>query len=450
MMQAALLFVAPMEILKLSMLATFVFKALGLPLPLLAAFLAFLSAVTLGLIMRLAGGRRIWHTLTQLLGLGLALLALYRTGQGSMWDGPVNRYLLPAAVLGGAFWIRGSWLARSTLTHAFCLARFEEGIAVYLGVFFISISVGAGPANALGLSLAFFLCDILALGISKARNAAEGGFSKRQRGAPLALIAGSFLLAAVGLSFVTQELQQSAEKTRVAMKNGALEFIRVLGAVLNRLFTIKRTAATATRDGGDVLYRMAENEPAANGLLAKILFIAFIAILAAVVLTILLVLLVLLVWIPRALRALANERTDSADLSYVPAWLRAFVRSCARLILRVVQPRVSRQKKKTAARAAYARRQACGRAGAPRADLLKQPGNTPSASRSYSPARPETRSSSRRVARCIPTGSPWNASAAPIQQRGNFPKARAHGNPELHPWRDASQQRGGKVMSLNY
>jgi len=360
-MQAAILFLAPMEMLKLYMLAAFAFKALNLPLPLLAPSLAFLAALTLGLIMRMVGGRRIWLPLAQLLGLGLTLLALYRTGLGARWDGSANRYFFSEAILGGTFWLRGAWLAKKDHTHAFCLARFEEGVAVYLAVFFISISIGTDSTNALGSSLAFFLCGILALGTSKARPTAAGGFAGSKRGTPLFLVAVGFLAAAASLFSVARELQRSAEQARIALKTGALEFIRIFGALLDRLFTIRRSTATAGQDSGDTLYRMAEREAPADSLFARILFAAFAVILAAVVLTILVV---LLVWILRALRALASERTVPADLSFMPAWLRAFVRGCARFILRLSQLHARRKKRGTAARTAYARLLACGRAAA--------------------------------------------------------------------------------------
>lgn len=359
-MQARILFVAPMEMLKLIMIAMFAFKALGLPLPLLSATLAFLAALTLGLIMPLAGGRRIWRIAAQLLGAGLFLLALYRTATGSTGTSPANRYFLTEAALCAALWTRGAWLAGSNPSHAFCLARFEEGIAVYLAVFFISASTGTDFSNALASSLGFFLCGILALGVSKARNSATGGFAAHRRGAPLALVTGGFLTAAASLFYIARSLQQSAEQARIALKAGALEFIRRLGELLDRLYTIRHSDAVP-QDSGETLYRMAEREAPADSLLARILFTIFTVILAAVVLAILVV---LLVWILRALRALANEKTTPADLSFVPAWLRGFIRAFARLIMSLVQPPAKRHKKKTAAGAAYAKLLACGRAAA--------------------------------------------------------------------------------------
>lgn len=363
-MVAALLFVAPMELLKLSMIAAFAFKAMGLPLPSLAATMAFLAALALGLVARLAGGRRLSTILAQVFGLGLALFAVYVTGQGSRWQGPAHRYFLSAAVMVGAFWIRGAWLAKSSTAHAFCLARFEEGIAVYLSVFFISFSTASDHSNALGSSLAFFACGILALGVSKARNSAAGGFEARRRGTPLALAAAGFLAAAASIFYIARSFQQPAERARMALKEGALEFIRRLGELLDRLYTIRHSDAVP-QDSGETLYRMAEREAAAGSLFARILFTVFTVIMAAVVLAILIVLLVLIV---RAVRALAAEKTAPADLSFVPAWLSAFVggliRACARLLLRFVEPPAGRRKKKTAAGAAYATLLSCGRAAA--------------------------------------------------------------------------------------
>jgi hypothetical protein len=320
-MSMAMPLVLAMEALKLHLVAVLFFLALEAPLPWLPATLAFVSAAFLGMALRRLGSRLATRALVHLAGLALSVFAIYKAGLDPALEGFALPAFLVSSMLGGAFWIRGSWIGTRKPDHEFCLARFEEGIGVYLIVFLMASPSRIDVSTATRLSLSFFACGILSLGISKGREAATGGFSRLSPAAALVPLATGFTLASLGLFLVVPALQQGALRTRVAMKEGSSEFIRLLGLLLSKLFRLRPSSAGSAGNGG-APYQLADEGTAQASPLVNYLLIIILAVVFALVMVIIVV---MLAQYFRAWASRSEGRSEPLDLSFLPAWLRALL-----------------------------------------------------------------------------------------------------------------------------
>lgn len=372
-MNAVLPFVALMELLKLQVLASYGFLAIGRPLPFALASLAFILAVALDRFLRRTGMRAIFYGFFHALCLAVSFLAIYASYRGRPFDlgaliprndGELLGYFSVLAAC-AIFWIRAAWLGGKALDHAFCVARFDEGLAEFLLAFSLSALVQVKYSFPGRLVIPYFLFGILALGLSKSEGGRKGGLSRRSGKASLVPVAAAFVLAAIGLIFLVPALTEPARLAAISLKSASRGLWRYVIAFLVWLFGDGPARISSNANGGDG--RVAAPPPEVNegsgGLFATIIMWCFIIVAAAFVLALLAYLLSLL------FRRLATRvaRGDASNHPFLPLWLRAFVLACARFFSRLTSAFSRRGEKRSEALAAYARFLSCGRsAGAVR------------------------------------------------------------------------------------
>jgi hypothetical protein len=352
-MKAALLFLSLMELAKLHLVSSYCFLALGRPAPwpLGPLSLAFFLALVLGRALHAAGKGRLARSAFQALGLAAFSSAAYLCRLSSP--------LVFAWI--AAFWIRGAWLGGRSPSNAFCVARFDEGIGLFLFAFLAAALVHVENAFARALVIPFFLFGILALGISKGAEARRGGLSPRSRAAALLSATALSLLAAWGLLSVLPALMAGAGGVGNALKGQARRLEPYLGPFLRSLLGFHIATASAEDTLGPSGALAPSSSPPDGGgfgaVFATFLAWAFLAVLAAFALRL------LLLGLARFFRFLSSRLEGRAS-----GRLRAFFLRSALLLSRFATLSLRRPERRSEARATYARLLVLGRrAGAPRA-----------------------------------------------------------------------------------
>ncbi|MFA6506413.1 MAG: DUF4129 domain-containing protein [Treponemataceae bacterium] len=384
-MKAALPFLSIMEILKLQLIASYLFLILGRPLPFLPASFVFLAAVGLSIFLRAGGGRVIFYVLSHALGLAASFLALYSAFRniplrlGGLLP-QNNRDLLEFSFIAfstAAFWIRGARLGWKTPDHPQCVGRFDEGLGVFLFAFCLATLMQLENPLAKTLIIPFFLFAILALGISRSENAKRGGLARRPRRTMLIPIAAAFVLTAAGVALLVPMLFSPAERAGTALKDAVIAAEPYIGAFLRWLFGFNRSSAApaASTDSGSGF----EAPPAGEeSPLARLIALIVMWSLGALLALILIVLVAYgLAKLFAYLASRVEKRGPGVNLAFLPAWLRAFILGGARFFARcraIVGAAFARKKKHhSAAVEAYARLLVCGRIAGKR----RKPNETP-------------------------------------------------------------------------
>lgn len=303
-----------MELVKIHVLASFFFSALGTDFPYVGASAAFLGAIVVGRLFLLA------------------------------WS--------------AVYWLRGAWIEAQLPDHSRCVVRFDEGLRIFLFVFSATALVGADDLLPARLVLPFFALALLALGASRTGGAGLGGMPRRRGLAALVPVAASLLLASLGLSALAPALVDSAARSGRGLKNAVSAFELQLGRFLDWLFVFRPAAgpspakvnlAPPSEPG------LAEGGPALTILLWTLGIAALLFILGLV--------LILLSRLFRLIVSLLEARGPGPGLSFLPARFRILLLACARFLSRIEALLPWSRPRRSAAIACYARLLACGRLG---------------------------------------------------------------------------------------
>ncbi len=368
-MNAAYPFMALMEAVKLYLVASYTFLPLDKQLPLLPAWLTLLGALALNRMLRAAGGRLVYHVLAHALGLSvsfLALLAMYR-GTPFIPDAilPVSEreFVVFMLVLGwtAVFWFRGLWLGTCDKGARFCVARFDEGIAVFLFALSLAALVHIDNPASGRLVLPFILFSIIALGMCRVDGVRRGGLSKRPRRLIVVPVATVFLLASAAVYTLVPLLFAPAARLGESIRDAYFDLEPHIVRFLRWLFGFYELPASAGSAGSgasaEAVPIPGADDPRVD-ILVNIL-VWMLGILAAATLTALAA--YGLYWLTRLLLTRVEKHGKAPAIPRLPAWLLAFFRDIARFFL-VVRTRLQRRSpKRSVAVSAYARLLHCGR-----------------------------------------------------------------------------------------
>ena len=373
-MRAAEPFLALTEGLKVHFLVSAACLAAGLPPPPTASAATLVLAYGTGRILGSLGGPVLFHALARLAVfaaafLGFSVFAGYpplpelstALAVGTGW-------VRPAAALAclGLFWLRGSWLERQKADHAFLIARFDEGIGIFLVVLSIAALVGGELGRPAAAALPFLTFSILGLGLARKEGDDPGAFKRRSALASLLSMSAVFLGAAAGLTLLVPLLTDPAARAGQALAEAAPAVLRFIGRLLGRIYRLE-TAAPRLSEGGSGILPGEAGDPEGGTLTG--VFVAVLggtaALLAAALVAAALVRLV------RRLASPAERRHSPPDLSFLIRWLSGIPAALNRLRSNLDALRSRRTA--SPALKAYARLLAVGRLfGAPR-----EPDETP-------------------------------------------------------------------------
>lgn len=339
-MSAATLALAALELIKLHFLASWAFLALGEPFPYMGASIIFAAALLVSTAVRRRGVRVIFYVLA-----GFAVFALSFAALWAAWTGRFAAILRPAELLprGGAesaafftmtgavalYCLRAAWLEAKSGPREFCVARFDEGIAVFLaGLAIAALTRVENPVPA-RLTLPYFLAGILALGLSAGGRAAKGRLAAPTRAPALAGAAVAFAVAAIGVILLVPTLTEPARRAAIAMKDASGELLRLVVIFLDWLFrNAKRQPRFADAPGA------AEGPPerAPGDMEQKYSPVMMWIILGLVGIAVLVIVAALLVYLFRILAARTKRPGAGTAAPRRPRLLRALAAAWARLL----------------------------------------------------------------------------------------------------------------------
>ncbi len=378
-MSAARFCIALMDLAKLQVLSSFYFMAAEQSLPPVVFSVSFLLALGLNRILRARDLRVIVHLAANLLGLALTFSALgvpcpglppglrAMASEGSLF----LRLSIPAWSL--AYWLRGAWLARKKADHAFCVARFDENLAVILGVLCLAARFRASNPWAERLILPALLAGILALGAAKRENARSGGLSRGSRQNSLPAGAAAFILGSAGILAATPALLDPARRAGQCVHRAFKALEPGLADFLRRLLGFRPPAipAAGAASGNGIA---APGPVLETGQADRVLARVFLWALGAVLVLLFAVLLAsALAALFRSLFRRVIRDRDGPRGTLLPAWLRAVLCGWARLSARLGVLLSCKPPTRSAAEAAYSRYLACGL----RAGQARKPQETP-------------------------------------------------------------------------
>ena len=368
-MNARILSLACMELLKLQLLASYGFLALGRAFPFAASSLAFFASILLAGGLKRAGGLRVFvQLLFHLFAFSLFYLgtfALY-SGSGffpaSIFAGITADPLAAAVVLValGTFWLRGIWLEAAPPTHVFVVARFDEGLLEFLIVLIMAAVIMVENPQADAFAVPYFIFSLLALGISRFRSAQRGGFRAGGKRAVLISAAAAFTLAAYGVVRLVPALGAPARKAAASLGAFTLGILKYIEIFLVWLFKPRSGRPFFVAD--DSVHLQAPLPESAEGgysLFGTIVMWIVMGILGCIILFLLALLVVSIVRIlaKRSPKPAGHPRRLGAG-----KWLLAFLTHLSRIF---AAPFLRRRRARaySPAQAAYIRLLACGRAG---------------------------------------------------------------------------------------
>jgi len=342
-MSAASLALAALELIKLHFLASWAFLALGEPFPYMGASIIFAAALLVSAAVRRRGARVIYYVLAV-----LAVFALSFTALWASWTGRFAAIFRPAELLprGGAetaafftmmgaaafYCLRAAWLEAKSGPREFCVARFDEGTAIFLaGLAIAALTRVENPVPA-RLTLPYFLAGILALGLSAGGRAAKGRLAAPTRAPALAGAAAVFAVAGIGVILLVPTLTEPARRAAVAMKDASGELLRLIAIFLDWLFrNAKRQPRFA--DNPAAIEGLPERAPGAPdqnySTVMMWIVLGLVGIAAAVIIV------ALLVYLFRILAARTKQRGSEAAAPKRPRLFRALAAAWARLLARL-------------------------------------------------------------------------------------------------------------------
>lgn len=379
-MKASLVFLAAMDLMKLLLLASYAFLAFGSILSSSGAFpyafasLAFFFSLAFSRFLRRKNLRVAWFAFFELAAFALSFAAIYASFRGEgfdfavIWprnDGDLASCLFMLTIV-AAFWLRAAWLESRKADHEFCVARFDEGIALLLAAFFLTALIHVENPFPSRLVIPYFLFGILALGMAKSEGANRGGLSPKSRRAMVASVAVIFVLAGAGILLLVPALTEPARQAVAALKRASVPVLRMLLAFLQWLFRERGAKSGAPLRDGDAKFPIPSpemNEQPANAVVMWI-------VLGVMGLFALLLLAVLIVQLLRLLASRTKKVADDSGSRSLFSWLKSFFHALAGIISRMsgfIARNLRRSVYGSAALAMYARLLAGGRfAGLPR------------------------------------------------------------------------------------
>ena len=256
-MSVSLWFLAVSDMLKTEALLSFLLLAVRGTFPLAGALCAYLAGFALNLLLRRRRLPLYMHVLTHLVGGGIAavLLEAWSFGvalsfgalAGAARANPVLFISMLLAVL--IFWGRGLWLSVRAKTHEFAVLRFDEGLAIFLCVFFFAAFLHVRATIAEQLVIPYFAFSMIALGLSKNEHARKGGLSPATTRRVLVPVIAVVALVAVGIFFLIPALTEPARSAAAALKSGGLTLLSYIAAILKWLFGDRKVAFRAEDSG---------------------------------------------------------------------------------------------------------------------------------------------------------------------------------------------------------
>jgi len=250
-MNAATFALAALELIKLHFLASWAFLALGEPFPYLGASIAFIASLSVSAAIRRRGARVIFYVLAELAVLAFSFAALWASWTGRLAAAFRLAELMPRdgaetaaffVMMGtiATYCLRAAWLEAKSGPREFCVARFDEGTAVFLAGLAIAALIRVENPMPARLTLPYFIAGILALGLSAGGRAAKGRLAAPTRAPALVGAAAVFVVAAIGIILLIPTLTEPALRAAVAMKDASGELLRLIAIFLDWLFRNNR------------------------------------------------------------------------------------------------------------------------------------------------------------------------------------------------------------------
>ncbi|MCX7027477.1 MAG: DUF4129 domain-containing protein [Spirochaetes bacterium] len=375
-MSIQLFFLVILEIIKLQLIASYGFLALGRilarPLPFLASSLAFLVSVALEKELRRASLRFYLHLLVNLIGFALSFALVFALRAGISPTPAAVAAVFSADPLSGmavlaalaVFWLRGVWLQAQPFSHDFVVARFDEGLALFFAALILQAVARVSNPRAGELALPDLVFSVLALGVSRRGSERRGGFAQPKRGTVAVAQTVVFALSAYGLASLMPALGEPAAKAAYTLGALGSRLLRWIEIFLVWLFKPRGKSLAQAVEGG--VRSAAESVPIveeAHSLFSTIL-LWLVGTVAAVIV------LILTAWLLYGLAKFLFARVP-ASAGTPPSlglWKRfkAFLARIARALGKMSLRR-GRRRNFSPALSAYARLLSCGRAaGLPR------------------------------------------------------------------------------------
>ena len=230
--------------------------------PLLEPVGAFFLAAALTLRLQGKGWRILYIVLVHLACLaGFILVTLY-----SIWDHAVPFYqfswvadffyrsfdLLDVFILVLLFlwsttiWLAGIMLARRTNSFYAVAGRFDIGVAVFVVLFVIAGAAGGTISSAAYLVISFFLFSILAIALSRSRDATQKNYLSGYRGLGLlfSFTAAVLLFGGAGVLFFLPYLTAAADAGYVLLEWAGKPLLHFLGRALVFFFRYGSRSST--------------------------------------------------------------------------------------------------------------------------------------------------------------------------------------------------------------
>jgi hypothetical protein len=248
-------FLLSMETLKLQALASWYFFAVGGAFPFALTSIILLFSAGLRAILKKTSMRVVFHFLIHILAFAIFFFVLRAVSLGVSLNIDIlvpreTSDILPyfsAFVWSSIFWIRGIWIASKKPDHAFCVARFDEGLALFLAAFIIAAFIHADNPFPGRLVVPYFLFGIAAIALSRGKSDGKtistrnsNGFSKRSGRSAIVSALAAFTLAAIGTISLMPSLFEPARRAAGALKVVGHILVDYLGIILRWLFGQKQ------------------------------------------------------------------------------------------------------------------------------------------------------------------------------------------------------------------
>ncbi|PKL06754.1 MAG: hypothetical protein CVV53_02665 [Spirochaetae bacterium HGW-Spirochaetae-9] len=376
-MKASLLFLAAMELMKLHLLAYYLFFAFGKSVPFAAASFGFFLALALSRFLRRKGMRVVFFAFFELLGFSIFFMTLYASYNtmatnvsSTLKSNGEAITFMSLLIVGATFWLRAAWLEVKKPDHEFYANRFDEGIALFLAAFCIVAVLRVDALLPGRLVIPFFIFGMLALGLAKSETAQRGGLAPTARRTMVISATAVFFLAAAAVLLVVPALTEPARKAAESLKNASFSLLQLIASILSWLFRAGPPKFAAQREEGRQLLNAPPVESDGSSPFSVILMWAFLGI-AGIFVAILFG--YLLIGLFRFLASRTKKPVDDRGGRSFSDWLKAVWGALATALSRMAKvfarmaENARRRRGYSPALAAYARLATVGKAaGIPR------------------------------------------------------------------------------------
>jgi hypothetical protein len=272
----------------------------GAPLPFVPAGLILVSGTILGRGFSFVKRRRITEVLVYGAGCLIsvfALLKLYGSlpfagiGGPADWIEALGRVMVIQELYpfwfvvfcGGLFWFRGVRIGGGEISHSLTVNRYDIGLGILFGVYFLRIGLEEPDPLVLRLVGAYFLFSIIALFSARSWNRDENFMNPRSVAGLLFPFIAGFLIAAGAVVLLYPFLTRAAAETYVFLWENSASLRSLLIAFLRFLFSFGRRAGAdaAPPAAAEADIPLPPEEMSPPGIPEKIIFWVFIVIAAA-------------------------------------------------------------------------------------------------------------------------------------------------------------------------